>query len=122
MRKRIGRVFLFSALVPLSAAALCLWPQAALGRSPRPGTVAEFGEIHSADPGEDPHLRVDPVIHFEMLENQGSGCALPCGDSVDRGMLGQNRMYMGGTGARSSRVYSKLLIMLRLSVGTFVLY
>jgi hypothetical protein len=115
MRVRIGRTFFVSAAVLLCAAALPLIPDTALARSPRPGVVSIFDDLVGAEPGEDPHLRVDADIRVDPIGGLGTS-ALPDADASGRDLVGRDPVNCRRTGP--SRVHSKFLAMLRFFFAT----
>lgn len=119
MRIRIGRTLLVSAAVLLCAAALTLVPRAGLARSPRPGTASIFDEILHADPGEDPHLRVEPQIRVEPIGELGTAPP-PSADASGRDLLGKDAPLARGARTGCSRGYSKFIAMLRFFLATTV--
>lgn len=117
MRIRIERTFFVSAFVLLCTAALSLVPGTCLARSPRPGAVSILGDMVMAEPGEDPHLKIDPEVRVEPIERLGTSPP-PAADPCGRDLLGRSAEPCARM--RSSRVYSKFLAMLRIFLGTTV--
>lgn len=113
MRIRIGRTIFISVFLLLCAAALASVSGPALARSPKPGIVSIFDDFVAAEPGEDPHLKVDPEIRVEPVERLGAG-APPAAGGDDRDLLGDGESCPAGRGTRSSRVYHKFIAALRI--------
>ena len=116
MRDLIRRL----APIPVMAVAamifLTLGVQTSYARSPRVGYVDQLGEIVNADPGEDPHMRIDdpgsepiPVLDDELSHTPTGKCSIP----QSSGASG------GGDLSASSRVKTKLLLLFRLAFGAF---
>jgi hypothetical protein len=114
MRIRIERTFLAYTLLLPCAAALVIVSRPAFARSPQPVTISVFDGMVMAEPGEDPHLKIEPQIDVRWIDEFGSS-APPTSDSSGRDPLGRSAVPRDET--RSSRVHSKFLARLRLLFG-----
>ena len=115
MRSCIRRLFSYSVLVMAVAAILVSLSGAAHARSPKAGTISIFGETVSADPGEDPHLRVDPQVDPLSRDLDGGTVSVP--DGKDGTIIGGRQENGMMTGAGQTRVKTKLLITLQILFG-----
>jgi len=114
MRQSIRRLALLSVVALLAITIVNLNAGALYARSPRAGFISPIGETVAADPGEDPHMKIDDP-GTDPLPVQDDGCTgQPSGRSIVP--------LSGGTsGARDlpvdSRVKTKLLLLFRLAFG-----
>ena len=115
MRSCIRRLFSYSVLALFAAAILVPLSGTAYARSPKAGIISIFGETVTADPGEDPHLRVDPQQDPGTRELDGGTVSLL--DSGDGTMTGGHREAEVRTGVGRTRVKTKLLITLQIMFG-----
>jgi hypothetical protein len=114
MRSCIRRLFSYSVLVLIAAVLLLPFSGAAYARSPKIGIITIFGDIVGADPGEDPHLKVDPQVDpggtpLDLLGGWSSSVE----DDVDSAITGGHQATGHKAGAGRSRVKTKLLITLQ---------
>ncbi len=117
MRICISRLFSYSVLALIVAIFLLSLSSAAYARSPRTGIYSIFDDIVEADPGEDPHLKVDPVVEYGIPLYLPEGTSLSMTDRVDKEITGGHKAtgYKAGTGR--SRVKTKLLNTLQILFG-----
>jgi hypothetical protein len=113
MRSCIRRLFSYSVLALIVAAILLPLSGAANARSPKPGLYSIFGETVAADPGEDPHLKVDPEFTRDFDTGSSSSTYLS-GDCEKTGGRRETG-YLAGAGR--SRVTNKLLLTLQIFFG-----
>ena len=105
MRSCIRCFFYCSALALIAAVLLLPISGAAYARSPKAEHYTIFSEIVWADPGEDPHLKVDPQIEPGPVRDFDGGTSSTTIDGVDTGIMGR------------SSVKTKLLITLQILFG-----
>jgi hypothetical protein len=117
MRSCIRRLFSFSVLALFAATLLSSLSGAVQARSPIAGQYTIFGETVGADPGEDPHLTVDPMVDLEISRDLQGGSSSSTADGVDSAIKGGHRETGYKAGAGRSRVKTKLLITLQMLFG-----
>jgi hypothetical protein len=115
MRSCIRRLFSYSVLVVAVAAILLSLSGATHARSPKAGKISIFGETVTADPGEDPHLKVDPQVDPVIRDLDGCAVSPPGGN--DGAITGGHQETGIMTGAGQTRVKTKLLITLQILFG-----
>ena len=115
MRSCIRRLFSYSVLVVAVAAILLSFSVATHARSPKAGKISIFGETVTADPGEDPHLKVDPQVDPVIRDLDGYAVSPPA--SKDGAITGGHQETGIMTGAGQTRVKTKLLITLQILFG-----
>jgi hypothetical protein len=109
----------FASFLILVLAIATVIPAAVEARAPRSKRVYLSIESRYADPGEDPHLRVDPDWSTTNTSSSGTGDALSpdYGTNVSSG--GHQAAYLG-TGKSYSRVNIKLMVFMRFTIGVFL--
>jgi hypothetical protein len=117
MRSCIRRLFSYSVLALIAAFLLVPFSDAAYARSPNAGKYTIFGETVGADPGEDPHLKVDPEVDPDITRDIDGGSRSSTTGGVDRAITGGRRETGYEAGAGRSRVKTKLLITLKILFG-----
>ncbi len=117
MRSCIRRLFSYPALALIAAVLLISLSSAAYARSPFAGTYTIFGEIVGADPGEDPHLTVDPQVDTGLSRDLTGGSSTSTVDGVDCTNEGEHRKRCNTAGMGRYRVKTKLLITLQIIFG-----
>ena len=105
MRSCIRRLFSYSVLVLIAAVLLLQLSGAANAGTPKAGHYKVFGESVGADPGEDPHLKVDPQVDSGIIRDFDRGTSSTTADGVDTAILGR------------ARVKTKLLITMQILLG-----
>ncbi len=118
MRSCIMRLFSYSVLALIAAVLLLPLSGAAYARSPKAGHYTIFGEIVGADPGEDPHLKIDPQVDPGLIRDFDRGASSATADGVDTAIMGGHQATGCKAGAGRSRVKTKLLITLQILFGT----
>jgi hypothetical protein len=112
-------VFLLLLLFPL-VLTLCFTFSHARARLPRIGVVSAFGNSVGGEPGEDPHLRVEPDIQQIPGMPGGSTYGKPC---TGQGYTDPLNGYESGRGEKTSSGYNanlQLRVILRSLLMTFV--
>jgi len=117
MRSCIRRLFSFSVLALFVATVLSSFSGAAHARSPIAGQYTIFDETVWADPGEDPHLTVDPQVDPGITWDLIGGSYSSTADGVESAITGGHRETGNKAGAGRSRVKTKLLITLQMLFG-----
>jgi len=117
MRSSIRRLFSFSVLALIAATLLFPLSGAVHARSPIAGKYTIFGETVGADPGEDPHLTVDPFVEPGLSRDLIGGSYSSTTGGVDSAITGGHRETGRKAGAGRSRVKTKLLITLQMLFG-----
>lgn len=119
MRIRIRRLsFLFS-LALLAVACLDPLSGTALARSPKPIELDIYGRFINADPGEDPHMKTDPVNLPEELLGMDGVPPSKSNGRVEPAIMGGRRETGIAAGAGRSRMKYKLLVTLQIMFGPF---
>lgn len=117
MRNCIRRLFSYSVLALIVAVLLFPLSGTAYARSPNVGIYSIFDETVGADPGEDPHLKVDPHVDQGLTRDLYGGASSSTADGVDTAIMGGHRETGCNPGAGRSRVKTKLLITLKILLG-----
>lgn len=117
MRICIRRLFSYSVLALIVASILLPLSSAAYARSPIIGRYTIYDEIVGADPGEDPHLKVDPMVDTGILRDLLGGTASSTTDGVDKVITGGHQATGYKAGTRRYRVKTKLLNTLQILFG-----
>jgi hypothetical protein len=117
MRCCIRRLFSYPVLVFGAVILLLSLSSAAHARSPIIGKYTIFDEIVEADPGEDPHLRVDPQVDPGLSRDLIGGTSSSLSDDEDGAITGGHQPAGYRTGAGRTRVKTKLLITLQSLFG-----
>ncbi len=117
MRICIRRLFSYSVLALIVAVLFLSLSSAAYARSPNIGKFSIFDEIVGADPGEDPHLSVDPQVDPGLARDLYGGTSSSTRDGVDSAIMGGRQATGYKAGAGRSRVKTKLLITLQSLFG-----
>ncbi len=117
MRSCIRRLFSYSVLALIAAVLLVSLSSAVSARSPNIGKYSIYDEIVGADPGEDPHLRVDPQVDPGLTRDLYGGTSSSTADGVDSAIMGGHQATGYKAGAGRSRVKTKLLITLQSLLG-----
>ena len=117
MRICIRRLFSYSVLALIVAILLITLSSATYARSPFIGRYTIFDETVGADPGEDPHLKVDPMVDVGITRDILGGRSSSTSDGVNSAITGGHKAtgYKAGTGR--SRVKTKLLNTLQILFG-----
>ena len=76
-------IFVFVALVTMIVSLAAASIQA---KAPRPGTISALDNTVGGEPGEDPHLKVEPIIKIAVVWSDGSSNEAPSADQIDREM------------------------------------
>ena len=119
MRICSRRLFSYPVLVIGAAIILLSLSSAVHARSPLVGKYTIFDEIVEADPGEDPHLRVDPQVDPGLSRDLvGGTSSSPSGDE-DSAITRRHQPAGYRTGAGWTRVKTNLLITLQSLFGRY---
>jgi hypothetical protein len=119
MRILIKRLSFLSSLALLAVACLNLLSGTALARSPRPMKLDIYGEFVSADPGEDPHMKTEPVNLSEELQGMDGVPPSKSNGRAEPAIMGGRRGTGRAAGAGRSRVKYKLYVTLQILFGPF---
>ena len=117
MRSCIKRLFSYSVLALIAAVLLVPLSGTAYARSPNVGIYTIFDETVGADPGEDPHLKVDPHVDPGLTRDFYGGASSSTANGVDNAIMGGHQATGYTAGAGRSRVKTKLLITLQSLFG-----
>ena len=119
MRCCIRRLFFYPVLALCAAILLLSLSSPVHARSPYIGKYTIFDDIVGADPGEDPHLRVDPQVDPGLSRDLYGGTSSSSSSDVDGLIRGryQKTGFKAGTGR--TRVKTKLLITLQSLFGRY---
>jgi len=117
MRSCIRRLFSYSVLALFAVLLLLPLSGAAYARSPIAGQYTIFDETVGADPGEDPHLTVDPQVDTGLSRDLLEGSYSSTAKGVDSPITGGHRESGCKARAGRSRVKTKLLITLQMLFG-----
>jgi len=117
MRICIRRLFSYSVLALIVAILLLPLSSATYARSPNIGRYTIFDETVGADPGEDPHLKVDPMVDTGIFRDILGGTSSSTSDGVSRAITGGHQATGCKVGTGRSRVKTKLLNTLQILFG-----
>lgn len=120
MRICIKRLFSYPVLAIGAAIILLSLSSAVHARSPLVGRYTIYDEIVEADPGEDPHLRVDPQVDPGLSRDLFGGTSSSVLDDEDSAITGGHQPTGYRAGARRTRVKTKLLITLKSLFGRYL--
>lgn len=119
MRICIRRLFSYPVLAIGAAIILLSLSSAVHARSPLVGRYTIYDEIVEADPGEDPHLRVDPQVDPGLSRDLFGGTSSSVLDDEDSAITRGHHPTGYRAGARRTRVKTKLLITLKSLFGRY---
>ncbi len=117
MRCCIRRLFSYSVLALIVAILLLPLSNAAYARSPNIGRYTIFDDIVGADPGEDPHLKVDPVVDDGIARDLLGRTSSSTIDGGESAIMGGHQATGRKVGAGRTRVKTKLLVTLKILFG-----
>jgi len=117
MRSCIRRLFSYSVLALIVAILLLPLSGVAYARSPNMGIYSIYGETVGGDPGEDPHLMVDPMVDAGSTRDLLGGTSSRTTDGVNSAIIGGHQATGCKAGTGRSRVKTKLLITLQILFG-----
>lgn len=95
----------------LSLSAVVFFSPRLEAKVPRPATISRLDNSVKSEPGEDPHLKIEPIIKVEPVSSYGSSSGLVRSDD-GRDMLGQQMRYDGRAGYKGVLDYGLLLKLL----------
>ena len=117
MRSCIRCLFSYSVLVLIAAVLLFPLSGAANAGSPKAGQYPIFGETVGADPGEDPHLKINPQVYPGLVWDFDGGISSITVGGVDTAIMGGLQATGYKAGAGRFRVNTKWLITLQILFG-----
>jgi hypothetical protein len=120
MRCCIKRLFSYPVLALCAAILLLSLSSAAYARSPFVGKHTIFDEIVEADPGEDPHLMVDPQVDPGLSRDLYGGTSSSTSNGVDGVIRGGYQETGSKAGTGRTRVKTKLLNTLQSLFGRYL--
>lgn len=119
MRSCIRRLFSYPVLAIGVAILLLSLSSTVHARSPLLGKYTIYDEIVEADPGEDPHLRVDPQVDPGLSRDLFGGTTSSVSDDEDSAITRGHQPAGYRAGALRTRVKTKLLITLHSLFGRY---
>ena len=117
MRSSTRRPQTYFALVLFAAVFLIPFYDGANAKSPKAGYYAFDGETVEADPGEDPHMKVDPMVDFVLILDTNGGTSSTMVDDMDFAIMGQHLTTGYIAEIRKLFVQTYLIITMKITSG-----
>ena len=114
MRSSIKWIYAYYNLILIAAVFLIPFNNAAEAKPREAVSYTIFGEIIKADPGEDPHMKVDPLTDLERILDLNGGRSLAVVECVDIDIMRQHRTIGYIAGIRNFLVKTKSIITIQI--------